>query len=433
MNAVHVNCNQTNITPREPVVLTGYANRNGLSGSVHRSLSSRCAVLKAGGEMVCLIANDLLDIMPDMTQEIIRRIADESAIPVERIFVHAIHTHSGPGMEYGLSEANDRYIPWAINRVVQNAVRTVVDTAAYQACSVRYGSATCDISANRRLIDPETGVAAKVSNLLGANDKEVSILQLANSAGVPVVTLFNFACHPVVLGYDSVVVSTDYPGAAREAVEQALGGMAIFLNGAAGNINPCLTDQTDPAIADQEGRKLGLAVVNSTMDEWNGLLDIQVRNRTVQLPYRDQNMTAERFLREVERRLGDQTEFHNWQQDLRKWGNVMIDHLNSGTVPNACSIVVGAMRIGPAVFLLSQGEVFVDYQIRAKRNCPGKTVFYVAYTNGLKGYIPTAESFRQKGYEVDQAYVYMEEPSPLTPEADQIYTNAVNDLLSEAP
>jgi hypothetical protein len=58
-------------------------------------------------------------------------------------------------------------------------------------------------------------------------------------------------------------------------------------------------------------------------------------------------------------------------------------------------------------------------------------VFFIAYTNGLKGYIPTAEAFLHKGYEVDQAYVYMEEPSPLTPEADIIYMHAVNDLLRE--
>jgi hypothetical protein len=431
MNALFVNCNKTDITPSESVVLTGYANRNGLSTRVHRSLSSRCAAIKVGGETACLVANDLLDIMPEMTQEIIRRIADEGAIPAGSIFVHAIHTHSAAGMEYGLSEANDRYIPWAISRIVQNAVKTVRETAAYQTCSVRYGSTRCDISANRRLIDPQTGLAAKVSNIQGENDQEVNILQMVNSAGVPVMTLFNYACHPVILGYDSTAVSTDYPGAARETIEQALGGMAIFLNGAAGNINPCLTDQTDPAIADQEGRKLGSAVLNSTLDVWTGSVDIQVRDRTVQLPYRDQHMTAERFLREVERRLGEQTEFHNWQQDLRKWSTVMIDHLKSGSVPDTCSIAVSAMSIGPAVFLLSQGEVFIEYQIRAKQNCPSKKVFFIAYTNGLKGYIPTAEAFLHKGYEVDQAYVYMEEPSPLTPEADIIYMHAVNDLLRE--
>jgi neutral ceramidase len=431
MNALYVNCNQTDISPSESVVLAGYANRVGLSTSIHRPLSSRCALLKVGGESTCLIANDLLDITPEMTQEIIRRIADEAAVPAASIFVHAIHTHSAPVMEYGASESNDRYIRWAISRIVQNAVRTVVQTEAYQVCSLRYGSARCDISANRRLIDPQTGLAAKVSNTRGANDQEVNILQMVNSAGSPVVTLLNYACHPVILGYDSVVVSTDYPGAARETIEQVLGGIAIFLNGAAGNINPCLTDETNPAIADQEGRKLGAAVVNATMEAWNGPFDIKARNHIVEIPYRDQKMTAERFQHEVKRRLNEQTEFHNWRQDLRRWSSVMIDHLDRGSLPDTCSIAVTAMRMGPAVFLLSQGEVFIEFQIRAKQDCPAMKVFFVAYTNGLKGYIPTAEAFRQKGYEVDQAYVYMDEPSPLTPEADQIYMNAVNDLLRE--
>ncbi len=380
---------------------------------------------------MCLIGNDLLDIMPEMTQEIIRRITDETALPAANIFVHAIHTHSAPVMEYGASEANDRYIRWSIGRIVQNAVRTVVETEPYQVCSLRYGSARCDISANRRLVDPQTGVAAKVSNIQGTNDQEVNLLQMVNSGGVPVVTLLNYACHPVILGYDSNAVSTDYPGAARETVERALGGTAIFFNGAAGNINPCLTDQTDPAIADQEGRKLGIAVVNSTLEAWKGSLDITVRHRMIELPYRDHKMTAERFRDEVKRRLHERTEFHNWQQDLRKWGAVMIDHLHRGDVPDTCSIAVGAMSLGPAVFLLSQGEVFIEYQIRAKQNHPGRKVFFIAYANGLKGYIPTFEAFRHKGYEVDQAYVYMEEPSPLTPEADHIYMTAVNDILRE--
>jgi hypothetical protein len=103
----------------------------------------------------------------------------------------------------------------------------------------------------------------------------------------------------------------------------------------------------------------------------------------------------------------------------------------SGTLPDACTIEIGAFRIGPAVFLLSQGEVFNEYQLRAKRSSPEEKVFFVAYTNGMRGYIPTAEAFRSKGYEVDQAYVYMEEPSPLTPEAEDIYMNAISSLLRE--
>jgi neutral ceramidase len=432
MDELYVNYGQMDITPEEEVLLAGYANRKGMSAGLHRPLTTRCVALRTDGHNVCLITNDLVDIVPEITTEMIHRIARETAIPEGNVFVHAIHTHSAPVMERGASEANDRYIDWAIDRIEQNAVRTAADSTAYQRCGIRLGSSRCDISANRRLIDPQTGLAMKVSNTQGANDQEVSILQMANRAGKPVVTLFNYACHPVILGYESVVVSTDYPGAAREIVEQSFGGKAVFLNGAAGNINPCLTDQVDPAVADQEGRKLGSAVVNSEMVGWDGPMALKVKNRTVGLPYRDQHMTAERFRREVQRRLGDQTEFHNWQQDLKKWGDLMIDRLEKGTVPDVCSIEMSAVRFGPAALLLSQGEVFNEYQIRVKQHFPALKVFFVAYTNGARGYIPTEESFRHKGYEVDQAYVYSEEPSPLTPEVERLFLNAVDDLLRES-
>jgi hypothetical protein len=109
----------------------------------------------------------------------------------------------------------------------------------------------------------------------------------------------------------------------------------------------------------------------------------------------------------------------------------MIERLGTGAVPDACSIEISAVRIGPAVFLLSQGEVFNEYQIRAKQDNRDTRLFFVAYTNGTRGYIPTAEAFRHKGYEVDQAYIYLEEPSPLTADADHIYMNAVTEVVRE--
>ena len=36
----------------------------------------------------------------------------------------------------------------------------------------------------------------------------------------------------------SLVASSDYPGAAREVIERNLGGLALFLQGCGGNINP---------------------------------------------------------------------------------------------------------------------------------------------------------------------------------------------------
>jgi neutral ceramidase len=429
MSPLHVNSSLIDITPAEPVALSGYANRKGLSTTVHRPLSSRCVVFRAGPERVCLVVNDLVDIIPEKTHEIIRRIAGESGLPPDRILIAAIHTHSAPIMEDGYTAANDRYIEWAVPRIVQNAVLAIRENGTAPVCTLRTGSARSTISANRRLVDPQTGIAAKVSNREGSIDQEVGILNIANDAGSSVVTLFNFACHPVVLGFDSVVVSTDYPGAARETVERSLGGMAVFLNGAAGDINPFMTDQTDPAVADGEGRKLGLAVTGATLEAWTGSPRIDVRRRIVELPYRDRDLTAERINGEVDRRLDEQTEFHEWKKDLRKWGDLMIQRLNAEGLPNSCTVEMSAMSLGPVLFLFSQGEVFNEYQIRIKRAFPDRKVFIVSYTNGTRSYIPTAEAFQHKGYEVDQAYVYSEEPSPLTPEADRVYMQAAEDLL----
>ena len=110
----------------------------------------------------------------------------------------------------------------------------------------------------------------------------------------------------------------------------------------------------------------------------------------------------------------------------------MIRRLGEGTVPDTCSIDISLMNMGPAVFLWSQGEVFNEYQMRAKRECTDRKVYFVAYTHGTKGYIPTADAFLHKGYEVDQAYVYLDEPSPLTPDTDHIYMSALRDLLRES-
>ena len=125
MKGLSVSCAQVDITPSEPVLLSGYANRQGFSTSVHRSLSSRCIVFKAGSETVCLITYDLVDILPELTQEIIHRISQQTGLPADHIFVHAIHTHSAPIMEYGASAQNDRYIAWAMDRIAANGVKTI--------------------------------------------------------------------------------------------------------------------------------------------------------------------------------------------------------------------------------------------------------------------------------------------------------------------
>ena len=40
------------------------------------------------------------------------------------------------------------------------------------------------------------------------------------------------------MGPRSAVVSSDFPGVARRVVEHSIGGLALFLQGGGGNVNP---------------------------------------------------------------------------------------------------------------------------------------------------------------------------------------------------
>jgi len=57
----------------------------------------------------------------------------------------------------------------------------------------------------------------------------------------------------------------------------------------------------------------------------------------------------------------------------------------------------------------TQGEPFVEIGLAIKERSPFEHTWFGGYTSGWAGYIPTADAYPLKGYEV--------ETSPFTPEA----------------
>ena len=69
-------------------------------------------------------------------------------------------------------------------------------------------------------------------------DPSVGVIRVDDLDGNPIALLFRYSAHPVTVGGRSAVASADYPGPAREVLERNLGGLALFLQGCGGNINP---------------------------------------------------------------------------------------------------------------------------------------------------------------------------------------------------
>ena len=112
---------------------------------------------------------------------------------------------------------------------------------------LEYSRGEASVGINRREKMPD-GHMEIGRNPDGARDSSVQVVSVVADSplqwervrgeGRVVATLVNYACHGTVLGPDNLLVSADWIGAMRLRVESELGGLALFLQGAAANINP---------------------------------------------------------------------------------------------------------------------------------------------------------------------------------------------------
>lgn len=85
-------------------------------------------------------------------------------------------------------------------------------------------------------------------------------------------------------------------------------------------------------------------------------------------------------------------------------------------------ININCLSLGRARILLMPGELFVEYQLAAKKMRPNLFVAMAAYGDYATGYICTAKAYEEGGYEAGIA-------SAVTPEAEKIVMDAMQKLL----
>jgi len=80
------------------------------------------------------------------------------------------------------------------------------------------------------------------------HDAEILALSVTGPAGEPIATLVNWANHPEALGSKNTLLSADYLAYFYRRLEERLGGVAVFVNGAVGGMqSPLGAKIADPA------------------------------------------------------------------------------------------------------------------------------------------------------------------------------------------
>jgi neutral/alkaline ceramidase-like enzyme len=369
----------------------GYTGRQGLSTGIHDPLYVRAFAASDERTMAVLVSLDVCLVSMAFTQRVRMRAAERWGIEPRAICLAASHTHSAQdytGFWDEIAAAEEQFVAEKTLSAIGESIGVMREA--------RLGTGEGSLPGlivNRR--DPTRPV-----------DPRVTVIRADDTQGQPIAIIFCYACHPIVVGPQDTLVSADYPGYSATLVESAFGPncIALFLNGAAGNINPV-------AFPYEEGINI------SSLSK-----EFALRGRTVDFrSHADARRFGVALGGEVVRTAAmtscqTSADLGCWHQDLKLAiksrseleSYIYHENLSEATASDLLSrqrfeSEIMAFRLGQLLLLALPGEPFVEIGLELQRrrdNWPvGANVRVFGYANDYPEYVLRAEDYAENRYE----------------------------------
>lgn len=326
--------------------------------AVHDSLFAKAVVFSHGNEQVAIVTLDCIGLLyPDLLR--IRKKASEiCGFPEARIVVSSTHTHSGPdvvgiwGSDYEHPGVDTAYMNFLVNTA---ATQVKVAMESQQEVTA--------VTAETTFGEPW------VQNIcLEEIDRSVTILQLRNNDGKPVVTLSNFACHPTFLDARFSHVSADYVNGYYKQMKSQTGAEALFLQGAIGGWVQPEDGEGSFDKAFKRGSELSRAVM------------LALQNAS---PLKSTEISF------VSKRIAFPVENEAWKQ-LSAIGTIKRE------IQDSVQTEITWFALGDAQFATHPGETAPYYGLETKRLMGSGPRFVLGLSNDALGYILKPTFFEDK-------------------------------------
>lgn len=424
------------ISPPQGIFLIGYGDRTKGNTGIHDDLYATALALDDGTTRLAIVALDMLTINEFIVDRIRARLA-----PTE-VLLCCSHTHSGP-IAYADERSprrNRQYIESLVDRVVA-AVREAESNL--RPARLEYASGEAEVGINRRERQPD-GRYEIGRNPDGPRDRSVQVVSVFADAplpagegpGVRVATLVNYACHGTVLGPDNLLVSADWIGAMRAEVERELGGLVLFLQGAAANINPDMYWKDNRAFEKvaEQGAGVAKAVLTAAGRGAEKMRSVPLRIARAEawLPTEVRAVTPrppkayKKPLLALAHLPGFLSIFADLLLDQRyPWKSVIEARDGYWSVP----MRINAVRIGDLALVTFGAETFTEIGMKVKAASPARHTLFASVTDGCISYLHTEEAHAQGGYEVDVAPLAYRYPGRLQAGCERLALDAADRAL----
>ena len=463
------------ITPPVGFRLQGAMRRIEPSIGIESPLLVTALVLEDEQTKVVIIDCDLIGFDLPLADEIRHVVGERVGTPASHVTVGCTHTHNGPctargvmggvhhgGGKPGEREALDAYLETLVGQLA--GVAAIADSRRQPAC-VAGGRGQVPVAINReeRI---EGGRIVVGRNPDGPTDHSVDVLRVDDLEGNPITVLTSYAAHPVVMGYHTYLLSSDYPGVVRRIVEQVTGATCLFLTGAAGNQAAISFLQSDWGEQERMGGLIGCEVAKVFFDietrphEVVRELDVSLSNialyhkefrdgpthqllkvasRQVKVPLQplppleeaEANLGEARAnLQRLESKNAPTTQTYPARL-IALWAEGVVEKVKADITQEALSFEIVGYRLDDFVLVGMPGEPFVEIGLAVKQRSKAKHTLFAGYCNGAVAYWPTAETVAQGGMAVEASVKSYNIPAPPVSETVDIIVGEFARLLSE--
>lgn len=419
---------RVDITPGEPVWLSGYGNRTHPSEGVLQKIWVKAAAFQdESGAVSVITTSDLVGLDTDTVEYVSAQARKRWGVPRERLLFNYSHNHSCPvtgdvlKLYYTLtpdqSAAVTRYTRKLYDWYVDVIGRAIADL---KPARVEWEQGLAGFAVNRRRARPGG------RGLPGPVDHDVPVMAVRGpeAGGGLRAVLFGYSCHATALsGYQ---VNGDYPGYAQEELEKMFpGAVALFVMGCGGDANPLprvMNSTADEAVelAAMYGKILARAtrlVLDGKMKPLAG--PIRAAYGIAEIPFQAAP-TREELLERQKRLKGTPLRYNNYLLGVLARDGKLMDRY---------PYPVQLWKFGKDLTMVGlTGEPVVDYCLRFKRQFGFDNTWVAGYNNELLSYIPSLRVLREGGYEGTEGIPEYGLPAPYGWAVEEVIAEKVEEL-----
>ena len=403
------------ITPKDSVPMASYGYLR-FSDGLYSYLEARAVAVKdANGDLLIFAVGDVSWCPANLGGVIKDEISGELGIPKQNIILSGTHTHASVdtgATEYAsVGEFNKRYIA-GMKAAIVEAVEDLKPAEVYVGSVMTEG-----MNFVRRYImddgslcgDNAYGTGTVIDRHETQADGELQLMRFVREGGKDIL-ISNFQAHPHLEGKTSNL-SSQTPGAIRDAVEKNLDAHSLHWQGAAGNLNSRSRISEENKYTAKDRVKYGEDMCKYIETVYDSLTKVESGPvKVIEIVYEgkvnhawDHMATQAKIVDEYFTEVNDAGKaaqfawtygLHSGYHARRILGNAKL-----GPTQNLTMV---AWSFGDVGGVVNAFEMFDTTGMYIKENSPFARTFIVGYSYpGGGGYIPTKDSFDRGGYEAD--------------------------------